>query len=397
MARAAGDSPHLRFAVGGRRCCRQRRRARLGGRARCSRTTRSRLEDGRVPRSSRVETAFPSSRAQRDVAQSGSRSRSRQDPRSADALRARPDQWSARGDPDHLGRKLKGSACPRPHGTSRAGDMKRLKMGAILAVDRNSRNEPAPDRAHHRPRRPASRVERRASLSAGHHLRLGGGLSLKPPASMEIQEARHGRRAAVLGAMQAIAALKAEHGAQLRRVGGDHARRARVPIRATCARSPARPSGAQYRRGRAVSFWPARSGWAAAGGRTPSRRVLKDGRSPLTLTGAVTTAWSDDRPASWAARAELVPPSSRSAKRPASRSAGAAASVDEIRVGHGQPVADIRTSATAPPARSTTCSGAFSARDSPAGRCRGRCLGIPQRVRVTLDQNRPCVPRGAVG
>ena len=113
--------------------------------------------------------------------------------------------------PDHLGRTAK--RIGRDHGLTvhvyGPEDMKRLKMGAILAVGRGSRNEPRLIELIHRPRRP-----RRAS-GTGPVALVGkgitfdsGGLSLKPPASMEIQKRDMAGGAAVLGAMQAIAALK---------------------------------------------------------------------------------------------------------------------------------------------------------------------------------------------
>ena len=92
-------------------------------------------------------------------------------------------------------------------------EMRRLGMAAILGVGRGSRNEPRLIELVHRPPRQAGRVTARPHT--GHVALVGkgitfdsGGLSLKPPQSMEIQKRDMSGGAAVLGAMQAISRLK---------------------------------------------------------------------------------------------------------------------------------------------------------------------------------------------
>ncbi|MFM7736200.1 MAG: leucyl aminopeptidase family protein [Alphaproteobacteria bacterium] len=84
-------------------------------------------------------------------------------------------------------------------------ELRRLGMGAILAVGRASRNEPRLVEIVYRPR------GRRARGGPGPVVLVGkgitfdsGGLSLKPPASMEIQKRDMAGGAAVIGAMRAI-------------------------------------------------------------------------------------------------------------------------------------------------------------------------------------------------
>ncbi|MBU6281837.1 leucyl aminopeptidase [bacterium] len=87
-------------------------------------------------------------------------------------------------------------------------ELRRLGMGAILAVGRASRNEPRLIEIVYRPR------SGRARRGAGPIVLVGkgitfdsGGLSLKPAASMEIQKRDMAGGAAVLGAMRAIGRL----------------------------------------------------------------------------------------------------------------------------------------------------------------------------------------------
>ena len=84
-----------------------------------------------------------------------------------------------------------------------------------------------------------------------------GGLSLKPPKSMETMKSDMGGAAAIIGAMQAIAALSpAVHVSRLPAAGGEHAERQRAaPLRRADHLRRQDRRGAQHRRRR-----PARAG-----------------------------------------------------------------------------------------------------------------------------------------
>lgn len=192
--------------------------------------------------------------------------------------------------PDHLGRVAK--RLGRDHGLTvhvyGPDDMKRLKMGAILAVGRGSRNEPRLIELIHRPRGggaqgPVALVGKGITFDSG-------GLSLKPPASMEIQKRDMAGGAAVLGAMQAIATLRPD-----------------IEVRGYVASAENMPDGRAYRPGDVLRTFTGKTvevlntdaegrlvladalGYAAAGGfgRRVKPRWIVD---LATLTGAVTTA-----------------------------------------------------------------------------------------------------------
>ncbi|MBY0276319.1 leucyl aminopeptidase [Candidatus Binatia bacterium] len=192
--------------------------------------------------------------------------------------------------PDHLGRTAK--RIGRENGLTvhvyGPEEMKRLKMGAILAVGRGSRNEPRLIELVYRPRR-ASGAGPVALVGKGITFDSGG-LSLKPPASMEIQKRDMAGGAAVLGAMQAIGALKPD-----------------IEVRGYVASAENMPDGRAYRPGDVLRAFTGKTievlntdaegrlvladalGWAAAGGF--GRRVKPRWMVDLaTLTGAVTTA-----------------------------------------------------------------------------------------------------------
>jgi len=87
-------------------------------------------------------------------------------------------------------------------------DLRRLGMGAILAVGRASRNEPRLVEIVYRPRGARSRRDAGPVVLVGKGITFdSGGLSLKPPASMEIQKRDMAGGAAVIGAMRAIGRL----------------------------------------------------------------------------------------------------------------------------------------------------------------------------------------------
>ena len=192
--------------------------------------------------------------------------------------------------PDHLGRTAKRIA--REHGLVAhvygPDELKRLKMGAILAVGRGSRNDPRLIELIYRPRR-ASAAGPVALVGKGITFDSGG-LSLKPPASMEFQKRDMAGGAAVLGAMQAIGALKPD-----------------IEVRGYVASAENMPDGRAYRPGDVLRSFTGKTievlntdaegrlvladalGWAAAGG--AGRRVKPRWMVDLaTLTGAVTTA-----------------------------------------------------------------------------------------------------------
>jgi leucyl aminopeptidase len=165
-------------------------------------------------------------------------------------------------------------------------ELRRLGMGAILAVGRGSRNEPRLIEIAYRP-----------SSARGRHVALvgkgitfdSGGLSLKPPQAMEIQKRDMAGGAAVIGAMSAIGRL-----------------RPAIEVRGYVATAENMPGGDAYRPGDVLRTF---------GGKTvevlntdaEGRLVLADAlgyatRSPresgrprwmvdlATLTGAVATA-----------------------------------------------------------------------------------------------------------
>jgi len=193
--------------------------------------------------------------------------------------------------PDHLGRTAKrlareGGLTAHVYGPE---DLKRLKMGAILAVGRGSRNEPRLIELIHRPGSRASSGGPVAIVGKGITFDSGG-LSLKPPGSMEIQKRDMAGGAAVLGAMQAIAALD---------LG--------IEVRGYVASAENMPDGRAYRPGDVLRTFTGKTvevlntdaegrlvladalGYAAAGGfgRRVKPRWIVD---LATLTGAVTTA-----------------------------------------------------------------------------------------------------------
>ncbi|MEW6272584.1 MAG: leucyl aminopeptidase [Thermodesulfobacteriota bacterium] len=195
--------------------------------------------------------------------------------------------------PDHLGRVAK--RLGREHGLAvrvlEPDEMRRLGMGAILAVGRGSRNEPRLIELVHRPsRRPRGRHAGPVALVGKGITFDSGGLSLKPPHSMEIQKRDMSGGAAVLGAMRAIARLQPA-----------------IEVRGYVASAENMPDGRAYRPGDVLHTFSGKTvevlntdaegrlvladalGWAASGGSL--RRVKPRWIVDLaTLTGAVTTA-----------------------------------------------------------------------------------------------------------
>jgi leucyl aminopeptidase len=191
--------------------------------------------------------------------------------------------------PEHLGRVAK--RLGREHGLAvrvlEPEDMRRLGMGAILAVGRGSRNEPRLIELVHRPR---SRHAGPVALVGKGITFDSGGLSLKPPQSMEIQKRDMSGGAAVLAAMQAIAELQPA-----------------IEVRGYVASAENMPDGRAYRPGDVLRTFNGKTvevlntdaegrlvladalGYAASGGsgrRTKPRWIV----DLATLTGAVTTA-----------------------------------------------------------------------------------------------------------
>ena len=295
--------------------------------------------------------------------------------------------------PDHLGRTAK--RIGRDHGLTvhvyGPEDMKRLKMGAILAVGRGSRNEPRLIELIHRPRRP-----RRAS-GAGPVALVGkgitfdsGGLSLKPPASMEIQKRDMAGGAAVLGAMQAIAALKPD-----------------IEVRGYVASAENMPDGRAYRPGDVLRAFTGKTievlntdaegrlvladalGWAAAGGF--GRRVKPRWMLDLaTLTGAVTTALGRSIAGVMGSDAELVRRLIEIGKE-TGEPMWELPLVDEYMSGMDSPIADIKNVGDG---TAGTIYGGLFLREFTAGL---PWAHLDIAAVAYTDKNRPYVPRGAVG
>jgi len=193
--------------------------------------------------------------------------------------------------PDHLGKVGKRMAreaglTVHVHGPDA---LRRLGMGAILAVGRGSRNDPRLIELVYRPRA-ARRVAGPVALVGKGITFDSGGLSLKPPGSMEFQKRDMAGGAAVLGAMQAIAALRPP-----------------IEVRGYVGSAENMPDGRAYRPGDVLHTYTGKTievlntdaegrlvladtlGYAAAGGsgRGGKPRWMVD---LATLTGAVTTA-----------------------------------------------------------------------------------------------------------
>ncbi len=194
--------------------------------------------------------------------------------------------------PDHLGKVAKRMARERKLAVRVYGPdaLRRLGMGAILAVGRGSRNEPRLIEIVYRPRG-ARRTAGPIALVGKGITFDSGGLSLKPPQSMEFQKRDMAGGAAVLGAMRAIAELGPP-----------------IEVRAYVAAAENMPDGRAYRPGDVLRTFNGKTvevlntdaegrlvladalGYAAAGGsgRGSGRpRWIVD---LATLTGAVTTA-----------------------------------------------------------------------------------------------------------
>jgi leucyl aminopeptidase len=292
--------------------------------------------------------------------------------------------------PDHLGRT--GKRLGREHGLAvhvyGPEEMKRLKMGAILAVGRGSRNEPRLIELIHRPRR-ASSAGPVALVGKGITFDSGG-LSLKPPASMEIQKRDMAGGAAVLGAMQAIAVLKPD-----------------IEVRGYVASAENMPDGRAYRPGDVLRSFTGKTievlntdaegrlvladalGWAAAGGF--GRRVKPRWMVDLaTLTGAVTTALGRSIAGVMGNDAELVRRLIEIGKE-TGEPMWELPLVDEYMSGMDSPIADIK-----------------NVGDGTAGTIYGGLFlreftgGLPWAhmdiaAVAYADKGRPYVPRGAVG
>lgn len=166
--------------------------------------------------------------------------------------------------------------------------LRRMGMGAILAVGRGSRNPPRLIEMIYRP--PSSRrVASGAVALVGKGICFdSGGLSLKPAGSMEIQKRDMAGGAAVMGAMSAIARLAPP-----------------IEVRGYVAAAENMPGGNAYRPGDVLRSYGGKTievlntdaegrlvladalGYAARGPRDERPRWIID---LATLTGAVTTA-----------------------------------------------------------------------------------------------------------
>lgn len=297
--------------------------------------------------------------------------------------------------PDHLGRTAKriareGGLTAHVYGPE---DMKRLKMGAILAVGRGSRNEPRLiELIYHPPGRP-----RAGTGAAGPVALIGkgitfdsGGLSLKPPGSMEIQKRDMAGGAAVLGAMQAIAALAPD-----------------IEVRGYVASAENMPDGRAYRPGDVLRTFTGKTvevlntdaegrlvladalGYAAAGGF--GRRVKPRWMVDLaTLTGAVTTALGRSIAGLMGTDAELVRRLIE-VGRDSGEPMWELPLVDEYVSGLDSPIADLKNTGDG---TAGTIYGGLFLREF-AGGLPWAHLDIA--AVAFADKPRPYVPRGAVG
>jgi leucyl aminopeptidase len=299
--------------------------------------------------------------------------------------------------PEHLGRVAK--RVGREHGLTvhvyGPDDMKRLKMGAILAVGRGSRNEPRLIELIHRPRGGSRR--RGGAASAGPVALVGkgitfdsGGLSLKPPGSMEIQKRDMAGGAAVLGAMQAIASLGLD-----------------IEVRGYVASAENMPDGRAYRPGDVLRTFTGKTvevlntdaegrlvladalGYAAAGGfgRRVKPRWIVD---LATLTGAVTTALGRGLAGVMGTDPELVRRLIEIG-RDAGEPMWELPLVDEYVAALDSPIADLKN--TGDGTAGTIFGGLF---------LREFVGGLPWAhldiaAVAFADKSRPYVPRGAVG
>lgn len=292
--------------------------------------------------------------------------------------------------PDHLGRTAK--RVGRDHGMTvhvyGPDEMKRLKMGAILAVGRGSRNEPRLIELIYRPRR-ASSAGPVALVGKGITFDSGG-LSLKPPASMEIQKRDMAGGAAVLGAMQAIAALKPE-----------------IEVRGYVASAENMPDGRAYRPGDVLRSFTGKTievlntdaegrlvladalGWAAGGGF--GRRVKPRWMVDLaTLTGAVTTALGRSIAGVMGSDADLVRRLIEIGKE-TGEPMWELPLVDEYVSGMDSPIADIKNVGDG---TAGTIYGGLFLREFTGGL---PWAHLDIAAVAYTDKNRPYVPRGAVG
>jgi len=293
--------------------------------------------------------------------------------------------------PDYLGRTAKRLARGRGLSVHVYGpdELRRLKMGAILAVGRGSRNEPRLIEIVYRPQ------QRRASAGPVALVGKGitfdsGGLSLKPPGSMEIQKRDMAGGAAVLGAMQAIAALRPP-----------------IEVRGYVASAENMPDGRAYRPGDVLRTFTGKTvevlntdaegrlvladalGYAAAGG--IGRRVKPRWIVDLaTLTGAVTTALGRSIAGVMGSDPELVRRLIEIG-RETGEPMWELPLVDEYLAGLDSPIADLKN--TGDGTAGTIFGGLF---------LREFVGGLPWAhldiaAVAFADKSRPYVPRGAVG
>jgi len=297
--------------------------------------------------------------------------------------------------PDHLGRTAKriareGGLTAHVYGPE---DMKRLKMRAILAAGRGSRNEPRLiELIYHPPGRPRGRAAAAGPVAlVGKGITFdSGGLSLKPPGSMEIQKRDMAGGAAVLGAMQAIAALEPD-----------------IEVRGYVASAENMPDGRAYRPGDVLRTFTGKTvevlntdaegrlvladalGYAAAGGF--GRRVKPRWMVDLaTLTGAVTTALGRSIAGIMGTDPELVRRLIE-VGRDSGEPMWELPLVDEYVSGLDSPIADLKNTGDG---TAGTIYGGLFLREF-AGGLPWAHLDIA--AVAFADKPRPYVPRGAVG
>ena len=291
-----------------------------------------------------------------------------------DVLRARSDQRTGRG---WSRRRIS-----RPAGAKRLGRERRLRVRVLRpARAAPSRHGRDPRRRTRQPQRAAShrahataprRRGRRATPARagrqGDHASTPAACRSSRRSSMEIQKRDMAGGAAVLGAMQAIAALApADRGARLRAAAENMpgGRRLQAGRRAADLRRQDHRGAEHRRRGPAGARRRARlRAPRAAAAAAPGWIV-----DIATLTGAVTTALGRASPASWATIRSWCGADRGRRATPASRS-GSCRSSTSTR-GDGQPVADLKNTGDG-------TAGLDLRRALPARVRRRRALGAPR-------------------
>lgn len=265
-------------------------------------------------------------------------------------------------------------------------EMKRLGMGAILAVGRASRNEPRLIEMVYRPKR----VRGRHVALVGKGITFdSGGLSLKPPQAMEIQKRDMAGGAAVIGAMRAIGRLRPP-----------------IEVHGYVAAAENMPGGDAYRPGDVVRTYGGKTvevlntdaegrlvladalGYATRATREPQRpRWIVDLAS---LTGAVTTALGRSVAAVMGNDSDLIQSLTESG-REAGEPIWELPLVDDYASSLESPIADLKNTGDG---TAGTIFGGLFLREFVRG---ANWAHLDIAGVAFTDKAQPYVPRGAVG